>query len=164
MIDELIQIISQETNLFEEFLTLLEKQKEMLVTNDVDGVTKVTRRQQETLFESQKLNHARIKLIAEIRKENDINEDITVSQLLEYADESQSERLLQLKELILELNDRITKARNTNAILLNQSRQFISRTMEMLAQLNHPEATYCQSQNSRTVPTETQNVVLDRRF
>jgi len=161
MIDDLIQIIDQETHLFEDFLALLERQKEMLVANDTAGITEVTELQQLKLIESRKLNRKREELTAAIRKANAIEEDLTVSRLLDFADENQVERLLQLKAVILELNERITETRNTNAILLNQSREFISRTMSMLSDLSRPTATYT---NGDRMPREAATVAVDRRI
>ncbi|MGH8015769.1 MAG: flagellar export chaperone FlgN, partial [Candidatus Zixiibacteriota bacterium] len=56
---ELIEIISQEASVFEDFLTLLERQQEMLVKNDIDGLNNTTARQREKVVESQLLNRKR---------------------------------------------------------------------------------------------------------
>ena len=160
MINELIEIVSKEAALFESFLELLEKQKEMLVANNVDGLNAVTREQQEKLLESRHLDRQRDKLVERIKAINAIDGDLTVARLLELVDANQAERLLQLKDLILSLNVKIGETRNTNAMLLNQSREFIARTMAALAKINNPEATY--GPDSRS-PQGGTNVALDRR-
>ncbi len=142
MIDQLIQVISDEAVLFEEFLCLLDRQKEALVANDTDGLTEVTAELHRKLSESKLLNQRREEVIAAVKEANALEGDITVSRLLEYADRDQSDRLRQLQDTILGLNDSITEARNTNAMLLNRSREFISRTMSMLSRLNSPDGTY----------------------
>jgi len=161
MINKLIQVISREALVFEEFLELLDHQKEALVANDTERLNEVTRLQQQKLLESQALNRSREEVIAAIKETNDIAGDLTVSRLLDYADEDQSQRLTQLKDAIRALDDRINEARNTNAMLLNRSREFISRTMSMLSQLNGPERTY--SCNG-TASQEASAVVVDRRI
>jgi hypothetical protein len=142
MIDQLIQVISDEALLFEEFLQLLDRQKEALVANDIDRLNKVTQLQQQKLLESRTLDRRRDQLIAAIKADQAIEDDISVSRLLEFADADQSSRLTQLREAILDLNDRISETRNTNALLLNRSREYISRTMSMLARLHTPDKTY----------------------
>jgi len=161
MINQLIQVIGQEARLFEDFLALLDRQKEMLVSNDVATLNEVTELQRQKIVESQRLNRIREKLISDIKAETAIEGDVTVARLLEFADRDQAERLLQLKEIIFSLNDRITEARNTNTLLLNQSREFISRTMRMLSRINNPDTTYdCHGAS----PEGHATVVVDRRI
>lgn len=161
MINQLIQVIGQEAHLFEDFLALLDRQKEMLVSNDVATLNEVTELQRQKILESQRLNRIREKLIADIKAEAAIEGDVTVARLLEIADRDQAERLLQLKEIIFSLNDRITEARNTNAMLLNQSRDFISRTMRMLSRIKNPDKTYdCHGAS----PDGHSTVAVDRRI
>ncbi len=161
MINQLIQVINREALVFEEFLQLLDSQKEALVANDTDRLNKVTAQQQQKLLESQALNRQREEIISSIKEANAIDGDVTVARLLKFADEDQSQRLSMLQEAILGLNDRITEARNTNAMLLNRSREFISRTMTMLSRLNSPEQTY--SKSGETQP-ESSAVAVDRRI
>ena len=161
MINELIQIISAEALLFEDFLELLDRQKEVLVTNNVDVLDEITELQRQKLLESQELNRRREELIAAIKKANAVEGDLTVARLLEFADENQAERLLRLKDIIFSLNDRIAEARNTNVMLLNQSREFIAKTMSMLSRMNSPESTY---RRSGTALEGGTTIMVDRRI
>jgi hypothetical protein len=138
MINRLIDILSREAVVFETFLELLERQKDMLVANDLDGLQRITRECQKHLSDSQELNREREALVAQIKADNAIEGDLNVSRLLELVDDQQAGRLVRLKELILNLNDKITRTRNTNAMLLNQSRDFIAKTMATLAKIQNP--------------------------
>ena len=160
MINKLIQVIAQEAQVFEEFLQLLDRQKEALVSNDADLLNDVTELQQKKLIESQALNRRREEIIAEIKVTNAIEGDVTVARLLEYADEDQSNRLVHLKDAIRELDDRIAEARNTNVMLLNRSRDFISRTMMTLSQINGPDKSYS---HTGARPQEPAVLMVDRR-
>jgi flagellar biosynthesis/type III secretory pathway chaperone len=160
MINKLIQVIAQEAQVFEEFLQLLDRQKEALVDNDTDLLNDVTAQQQKKLLESQTLNRSRETLIAEIKVTNAIEGDVTVTRLLEYADEDQSHRLGHLQEAIRELDDRVAEARNTNVMLLNRSREFISRSMTAFSQVSGPDKPYT---STGAVPAEAAAVVVDRR-
>ncbi len=160
MINQLIDIISKEAALFESFLELLQRQKEMLVTNDLEGLQAITERQHEKLAESRILNKQREELVVRIKAARSIDGDLTVSRLLALVDEGQAERLRQLRELIFELNNKINDSRNTNAMVLNQSREFVSKTIAMLSKMNNPEPTYGRSKNE-TDPANA--VALDRR-
>ena len=160
MIDQLIEIIGREAGVFADFLSLLEEQKQALVRNDIPLLEKSTARQQEKLAESHQLNRDRERIVASIRAENDFDEDCSVTQLLELADTNQSERLTQLQDVILDLHEQIEKSRNSNAILLNQSREFISRTMSMLCEMNLPVGNYTRSGKSSNNQV---SLLMDRR-
>ncbi|MCK4633030.1 MAG: flagellar protein FlgN, partial [candidate division Zixibacteria bacterium] len=142
MVNQLIDIIGREATLFESFLQLLEQQQDFLVTNDVDGLNRITDLQREKLVQSQLLDKEREDLVAKIQIANKIDGDLNVSRLLELVDSQQANRLSQLRETIRDLNDRITDVRNQNATLLNRSREYIRKTLEMLTKLNQPETTY----------------------
>jgi flagellar biosynthesis/type III secretory pathway chaperone len=160
MINRLIDILGREAALFESFLELLEEQKRLLVANDAEGVARVAERLRERIIESQLLNQKRESVVEEVKRGNRIEGDVTVSRLLEFADEDQVSRLEQLRDLIIDLNERITRARNTNAMLLNQSREFIAKTMAMLSRIKNPDHTY--ASDGAASPAGS-NVVVDRR-
>lgn len=160
MVNKLIETIGREAALFESFLELLERQQTMLVENNLVGLKEVTARQQEKFVESQRLNKERLELVDSLKEANHIDGDLDVSRLIDIIDKTQADRLLQLQETILTLNDKISETRNQNAMLLNRSREYIMKTMEMLSRINSPEATY----NASGVATENnRNVALDRR-
>lgn len=160
MVNQLIDIIGREAVVFEVFLTLLERQRDLLVANDVTGLTAVTAKQQEAVLESKRLNRERERLVTLLQAEHDITGDFGLSKLLDLVDQTQAERLTQLRELILGLNQQISEVRNSNAMLLNNSRKYIAKTISLLSQLQHPEDTY-----SRTGASSTSSgaVAVDRR-
>ncbi len=160
MINKLIDIIGREAALFESFLELLERQRQMLVTNDLNGLNEVTEQQRRALIESRLLNRQREELVAQIKESHALDGDVTVSRLLELADENQAERLRMLRDSILGLNEKITQTRNSNALLLNQSREFISNTIKMLTQIRSPQPTYIKSGVNAD---RASNSMLDRR-
>ncbi len=161
MIDNLIKIIGKEAALFESFLELLEKQQRMLVENNLDGLNQVTAEQREKMTESQLLNNKRLEIVELIKADKQIQGDLNVTRLLELVDQEQADRLAKLQQLILSLNDKIADTRNQNAILLNRSREYISKTMEMLSRINSHESTY----SSTGIKNEQRtNVAIDRRI
>lgn len=160
MINQLIDIISKEAALFESFLELLQRQKEMLVTNDLVGLQEVTERQHEKLTESRILNKQRETLVAQIKAARAIDGDLTVSRLLELVDQNEAHQLRQLRDIIVELNQKINDSRNTNAMLLNQSREFVAKTMAMLSKMNNPEPTYSSKMNDHD---PARPIAMDRR-
>jgi len=160
-VSELMKIIGREAAVFEDFLKLLGRQQEMLVKKDIDGLNNNTARQREKIVESQLLNKKREELIAEIKTTNAIEEDLNVSRLVELVDEDQGNRLLRLREVINGLNSQIVEVRNQNAMLLNRSREYISRTLGLLSKINNPNTNYTQN---GAPANNSAAVALDRKI
>ncbi len=160
MVDRLIDILAQEATLFESFLDLLEQQQRMLVENDVEGLNRVTDQQREKLVESQILNRQREEVIDQIRVANAVEGDLNVTRLLEIVDRDHADQLVKLRNLILSLTEKITHTRNRNAMLLNRSREYIAKTMEMLSHIHDPATTYV---STGAEQGRTATVAVDRR-
>ena len=160
MINRLIEILGREAALFESFLQLLEQQQKALVENDADELNRVTVLQREKLIESNILNKQREDILENIRADNAITEDLTVMRLLAMVDQNQADQLSLLRKSILLLNDKILKTRNQNAMLLNKSRHYIQRMMEMLSRVGKTDNGY--SANG-TENNTSMTVALDRR-
>lgn len=160
MIDQLIDVISREAEVFESFLELLDQQRDKLIANDVIGLNRTTQFQQEKISESRRLSEERESLVAEIKKQKGLDSDATLSKLLSVVDQHHADQLSQLSQLILGLNDQINESRNKNVMLLNSSRQQISRMIQMLSELNSPRGTYSRSGANTKGRT---NLAMDRR-
>ncbi len=160
MVDRLIDTLRREADLFESFLNLLEQQQSMLVRNDREGLRRLTGLQRERLAESRILAGQREQLIERIKAANEITGDLTVSRLLDIVDRDRASQLSELRALILSLTDKITRTRNRNALLLNRSREYIAKTMEMLARVRNPGSGYAAAGGDGAVGG---NVAVDRR-
>jgi hypothetical protein len=64
-----------------------------------------------------------------------------VTRLLKIVDRDHADQLAKLRNLILNLTEKITHTRNQNAMLLNRSREYIAKTMEMLSCIHSPGTT-----------------------
>ncbi len=158
--DQLIDILGREAALFESFLQLLECQQQALVGNDAQELERLTVLQRDKLTESNSLHNQREKIIEAIKENNAIEGDLTVTRLLDMVDESQAEVLTRLRDAILTVNERILKTRNQNAMLLNKSREYISRMMKMLSRVGDPTPVY----SAGGIEQERRlNVAVDRR-
>ncbi len=146
--------------MFESFLNLLEKQQQMLVDNNVEGLNGITDLQREKLVESQILNRRREELIEQIQAANAVEGDLNITRLVELVEHDQAQQLIKLKDIILDLSDKITHTRNQNAVLLNRSREYIAKMMEMLSRINAPVNTYAPGGEEQELVA---NVVVDRR-
>ncbi|HOP06914.1 MAG TPA: flagellar protein FlgN [candidate division Zixibacteria bacterium] len=159
MTDRLVKILSKEVELFETFLSLLQRQQELLVANDRDGLSALTETLREKTIESQLLNRQREEEIERIKVVNAIEGDLNVTRLLELIDSTRADQLTRLRDLVYSLHNKITRTRNQNALLINRSRESIARMMEMLSRVNGPRPTYARDGANAAIGD---NVVVDR--
>ncbi len=136
-VSELIQVLNQEAGLFASFLDLLDRQKEMLVTNNIDGLNQVTAEQREKLAFSRILDVRRRNLIQEVARQNDIEGDVTVSRLLESVSAEQGAQLSMMRDTILDLNEKIEEGRQRNSFLIEKSRVLVSETLKMINRMGN---------------------------
>ncbi len=161
MIGKLLDIIGREATLFESFLHLLDRQRDCLVRNDTEQLAELTELMREKVVESQLLNDQREQVIRELKAAKAIDGDLTVSRLLEILDAQEAGQLQTLRDTILELNKRISVTRQQNEMLLDRSRSYIQRTLELLAQLEEPSTGIYLPGGAPT--TTNASLVVDRR-
>lgn len=139
---ELIQVLEREASLIETFLELLEQQQKALVQNDLEGLNRVTDRQRKMVAESTELSRRREKLIGLISEVYDEENDINISKLITLVSSGRADELSRIKDNILELNDKVVRVRNQNEMLIEQSRENIRMTMELLGKIKSPQYNY----------------------
>jgi hypothetical protein len=158
---ELVEVLKKEASLFETFLELLERQQKALVKNDVESLNAVTEEQRHRVIEAGILAKKREGIIGELSLKNGMKENLTVSNLIEAVSGGQARVLEQIRDVILELNERIHKVRNQNEMLIDRSREIIMKTMEMLARVSMPDDKYHSEGKIKAMQT---SLTLDRRI
>jgi len=157
---ELIEVLNQEASLFETFLELLEQQQQALVQNDIAALNAVTARQHEKTVESRMLAKRREEIVLKLSSDGAIQEDLTISRLIEFVSSGQAAVLSQLRDSILDLNDKIMRVRSQNEMLISRSRDNIMKTMELLGHISAPDGRYQSGGKPSRMST---TIALDRR-
>ncbi len=160
LVMELIGVLNKETSLFETFLELLEKQQKALVENDLPTLNQITERQREKIIESSILALKRENVIGKLALEQKLNGDVTITNLIETVKSNQAGILTQLRDTILDLNEKINNIRSQNSVLINRSRDNIMKTMELIGSFKLPGNSY---QKEGKVNKQNTNIALDRR-
>ena len=160
LVYELIEILKEEAYLFETFLDLLEKQQRALVKNDLEEINRITDLQREKAVASRRLINRREEVIGKLTLDGASSEDITISRLIDSVASGQAIVLGQLRNSILDLNNKITDVRNQNAMLINRSRENIVKTMELISRIGAPDNGY---QKKGKVEHMSTNIIVDRR-
>ena len=160
LVEELIEVLKKEASLFETFMELLERQQEALVRNDTAALNEITELQREKTIESRILTRQREEITGRLASEQSGTENLTVSRLVASAPPGQAGILERLRETILDLNEKISKIRLQNEMLINRSRENIMKTMELLGRIKVPKNGYHEKGKINIPPS---NLALDRR-
>jgi len=160
LVSELIEVLKEEASLFETFLDLFEKQQKALVKNDLEEINRITGLQREKAVISRRLINRREDVIGKLTLDGASGEDLTISKLIDSVASGQAILLGQLRNSILDLNEKITNVRNQNAMLINRSRENIVKTMELISRIGAPDTGY---QNHGKVESMRTNIAVDRR-
>ena len=137
-VNELIETLNAEAALFENFLDLLDRQRDMVVANDTDGLVRITEAQREKLAESKLLDRRRRDLVERVASENAISGDLNVTRLLDSVSQDDGTRLASVRDTIFELDRQIEEGKERNRFLINKSRELISSSLRSIDRMTNP--------------------------
>jgi len=157
---ELIKVLKKEASLFETFLELLDQQQQVLVKGDIEELNRLTELLREKSINSAILAKKREEIIRRLSSETNLAEDLNVSKLIESIPAGQASMLDQIRETILDLNEKISRRQSQNKMLINRSRDNIMKTIQLISQLGKPGDNYQRGGKTNSPPNR---LTLDRR-
>lgn len=159
---KLIELVSQEVTIFEQFLLALNQQQEALVGNDIESLETTTCKLESLTAKTREIESKRFVLVKEISQELQMGEDdVTLSKLIELVKEHESSQLARLQSTLLGLHNQITETKSRNDFLIKKSMEFVNNTITTLSGTEQKEATYSGGDKPEKAPSRT--VLLDRR-
>ena len=133
LITELVGVIRQEEVLLQDFLELLETQKQLLVKNQVDEFDQSVLHQEELIKKIKNLEGQRIKLVNQISHGMKVEEDeLTLTRLVEMSLGQVSSELQTAKKSMSQLVERIRRANQVNQYLIKRSLNVAQRSIDLL--------------------------------
>ncbi len=157
---KLTDIVAREVEQFELFLKLLTEQQDYLVGNDVENLNRVVKAQEEAILVLKDLEASRMRVVEAIseRSDNDPT-DMTLSKIAETFAIPQSGKLEKMQQSLLELHERVSRAKDRNEFLIKKSMEHIDGTVRMLASSGVEVPTY---KNGNDVEQSKQSIAVDR--
>ncbi len=138
-INELIDILTREQAVFRKYLEFLNKQQELLIQNDPDGVRTITERINALAQEAANLESSRRVILAGISMEADTEPARpAISRIMALWDNPCFRDLECLKEAMLGIHQRVNEQKARNEMLIEQSIAMISQTMKFLHEVSNP--------------------------
>jgi len=157
---KLTDIVSREVLQFELVLQLMADQQNYLVANDLENLNRVVKEQEEAILKVRELEKSRLLIIDEISDvTDDDSENLTLTQIAKKLALPQAEKLQRLQKTLLDLHEKITRARSRNEFLIKKSMEHIEGTVRLLASSGVDVPTYRESTN---VAKPAQSIMVNR--
>jgi len=132
--EELVEILSQELETFNRFLSLLDDQHKKIVSRDLAGLTAINSEFDMLNVKAHLLEKKRQAIVVGLAGgSGESAAQTTLSELLPGIDELSGQRLLQLRQAILEANRQVEEKSIRNKNLIAKSRQLIAGSMKIIA-------------------------------
>ena len=146
LIFELIEVIQLEVATFQRLLETLEREQQALIHHEVETLKAVVEVQERLMEEAAALEKARDRIVD--RLSASLQEDrasLTLKRLVERVQGPHSERLREMRETLIALQEKIQKANRHNALLIKQSMKYVDKSMQILTGGSSCGGVYVQS-------------------
>ena len=150
----LVGLIRQEEAMLQEFLTLLDRQKVLLLENRNEEFDASVGEQESLLYRVHEVEQKRIEVIVAIARGLKIEgEELTLTRLIEMTLGEFDEELKELKKSLNRLVERIRKANQVNAHLVHRSLNYLQKSVSWLIDSGDLSVTYTPggTMNQKTV-------------
>jgi hypothetical protein len=154
VMDELANTLNQELDTFNRFLVLLDDQSRQIAKNDIDALAKTNADIDLLSNQAADLERYRQSLTHELSEQLKFEKNNpTLNELVNRLDSISSERLLTLRQAILEVHKKIAEKSRRNKFLIDKSRFLIAESMKIMG--NRPSATYERPRIEKNVVSES---------
>jgi hypothetical protein len=142
-LNQLINILTKEQELFQQYLDLLTQQQEHLVHNDLDSIRTNAEKINVLVREAADLENSRRFVLVRISQRiNADSEKPNLTELLSAFEGPRFKNLERFKDTIFETYNRINEQKARNELLIDQSIKMISQAMQFIHRISDPAATY----------------------
>lgn len=141
MITQLVEIMSEQSERYNELLGLTLEEKDVLISNDVEELQKLTNLKNMVITQNNRLERKRIELVNDIAEVMGHNQkDIDLATLMEIiGDQPESEELETLGAKLRENLGKLKEANNINRQLLEASLEYVEYSINMVKSSVKPE-------------------------
>ena len=160
--NELVEVLTNEYQLYLEMMELADKKKDALIENKIDELIDFVKREEEIVDKVKELEEKRNEIIlniCDIKKEK--AEDISFQELIKLISEPEQKVLLDIREKLLDIIDRLQEQNEQNKVLITEAIKLNNVSINMFLEALEPEnAIYDMKQ--KAVKNKTRRL-LDRK-
>ncbi|OOB80168.1 MAG: hypothetical protein BEN19_06315 [Epulopiscium sp. Nuni2H_MBin003] len=132
---DLLNVLSEQKECYEGLYTLATYKAQAVVEKDIDFLKEIVKREEEFVGRTSILNRKRIEVFRDIAIVTGLSEkNLTVSSIVDKmgVELEISQKLMKVREEILEVLDRVKQENENNKILLAHSMEFVDYTLNAI--------------------------------
>ena len=138
-LEELIKILQREEKIFREYLELLTEQQGNLMKNDLEAIRQGIQKISQLAGIATELENARRIIVAKLSEKLRVKpNDINLSEMLDKVNGAPFDELESLKNKVLEFHEKIMSQSRRNELLINQSMNILSQSIQLMNQSDDP--------------------------
>ena len=141
MINQLVEVMKEQAERYNELLGLSLEEKDVLVQNDIDTLTKITNLKKIVITQNNRLETKRVSLAKDIAEVMGYGEgEIELSKLIELMGEQpEATELTEVATQLRETMDKLRVANDENKLLLENSLEFVEYSINVIRSSIEPE-------------------------
>jgi len=130
--DRIIEVITNEINLFEQLIDVMLKKKENIISMNIEDLQKTLNEELKLLSKTKLIENKRIELLKSFYPQKNNVEKLPLSELIKQAPAKESKILSELKFVLKSKLDEIKRINDANRILIERSKKFIKENISIL--------------------------------
>lgn len=136
LINELLNILKEQTKSYDELLVLSREKRRVIVENDVDMLTKITQAENSIIGQTQKAENRRLDIMGDIATVlGQKTDELTLTKLAELiAGQDEHGELVSLGKTLKATLDELKEENDRNTVLIQSSLDYIDFTVNLVRQ------------------------------
>ena len=134
MMDQLVEILTEQSERYEELLGLSLEKRDVIIVNDIENLQKINHLENLVISQNQKLEKKRLALVADMAIVlNQKEEDLTLSRIIELMEgKEEQEALVTARDRIKSILDELKEVNHQNGQLVNNALEYIEYSTNLL--------------------------------
>jgi flagellar biosynthesis/type III secretory pathway chaperone len=143
LIDDLIDVLLQESKIYDEILKISKNKTNIIVEGKVNELEKIVKLEQTFVLQMARMEGQRERLVSEISGIIGIEpEKITIKSLVDYVDKKQGAMLKEQQEKIVQTVKELSSSNDLNSKLIKSSLDYISFSLNLFANAGNADNNY----------------------
>lgn len=142
LIQDLTQVVEKEVTAFQGLLDALLEQQHSIIEGDAMSVSLSSEEVERMVSRTKKLESERKDKSKVISQHFDSDESLTLTQIIGQVESEYAERLNSLKEMFVNLAEKVQSTNKRNRFLLENSLKFVDESLKILMQGQNKDVAY----------------------
>lgn len=132
-VGRLVEVINDEIRVFHELLDTLQQEQKAIIADDLPRIEELAALKADGVARAQRLEGERLRLVRALSEALEVDPDrADLQRLIQIIDGRHAEELARMRQVLLDLNQKIRRTNDNNAFLIRQSLRYTERCIDIL--------------------------------